>query len=357
MLSDVEQQKKGRRRCRCCCNWFLNLHRWQKIAFVLSLCIVLIGSVLCVVYFVFLNAIIRSLANDMKFEVESISLGPILGATFENGIYSIPMAMNASMYYSTFIDIALEESTVHLCKNEQECFASFQLHSLFLEGEETSIAVVQNTTAFIYNLDLFNVFALDALENPHVNVVMTSTITGHASLFHFNVDVVHDIRLGSSAQSENSDMYVNSVDVMTCSETVTQLDVNATFINPSPLEILTFGKFNMSVYFEETWIGYALSKELDLSLLQGKNIIVSELYIVKNGENNDAVTTFFISAFISPTTTNMRLHGASNALYVTNAKLLEGILSKFEMEFTLKDTPIGLTCTPHIIEGFPGLFG
>ncbi|KAE9149123.1 hypothetical protein PF006_g6361 [Phytophthora fragariae] len=92
------------------------------------------------------------------------------------------------------------------------------------------------------------------------------------------------------------DPEVQHIDLWGCSDGVYEMDVNASINNPSAMGLQGIGALNMSVYYNNSYLGYAYSEKSELGMPRGLNNQSFRVVMFEDSPALEGVITGFLGA-------------------------------------------------------------
>ncbi|KAG7391021.1 hypothetical protein PHYPSEUDO_006156 [Phytophthora pseudosyringae] len=286
---DIPLDKRGRPMVKFF-RW--RMSRRKRLGIIIGLTLVFIVIVLLLVFLVVIPVLIQHYMNEVVFTINYMDVTDIpndseIDVTFSVNLqHDVPVsattkAMTASLIYG---DVAL---------------GTVGIEALDIKSGSQNYNLTMDTTMSISDMDGFNAMAEAMMQDETVPITATADVDAHAMGLNFNnLNFERTVSLVGFNKFQTLDPVVQHIDLWGCSDGVYEMDVNASVNNPSTMGLQGIGALNMSVYYNNSYLGYAYSEKPELGMPRGLSNQTFRVVMSEDSTALEGVITGFFSGGI-----------------------------------------------------------
>ncbi|EGZ17225.1 hypothetical protein PHYSODRAFT_331234 [Phytophthora sojae] len=319
------------------------MSRRKRLCIIFGLILLLLLIVL-LIFLVIIPAIIQHYMNEVVLsinymDVTSIPSDTEIDVTFSVNLqHDVPVsattkAMNASLIYGGVT------------------FGTVGIEALGIKSGKQNYNLTMDTTMVISDLDGFNAMAEAMMEDETVPISAEAEVDAHAMGLSFNnLNFGRTLSLVGFNKFQTLDPEVQHIDLWGCSDGVYEMDVNASINNPSAMGLQGIGALNMSVYYNDSYLGYAYSEKPELGMPRG---LSNQSFRVVMSEDSSALEGVITGFFSGGIEVNVR----GDNPYSTEYTQFKEAISKVNMTVEYDDGPNKVSFNTSCVSSFLTVLG
>ncbi|EGZ17227.1 hypothetical protein PHYSODRAFT_503118 [Phytophthora sojae] len=239
------------------------MSRKRRWCIIIGLILLFLIAALLIVYFVVIPAVIRHYMDKVALTINYMDVTSIPSDT------EIDVTFSVNLQYDVPVSATTDPVTASLIYDGVE-FGTAGVVGQHIESGEQNYNLTMNTTMVILDAEAFNAMSEAMMQEETVPITMSAKIDAHAWGLPFNnIKFERTLSLVGFNNFAELDPEVQHIDLWGCSDGVYEMDVNASINNPSAMGLQGIGALNMSVYYNDSYLGYAYSEKPELGMPRG----------------------------------------------------------------------------------------
>ncbi|GMF26750.1 unnamed protein product [Phytophthora lilii] len=262
-LAPVPTDKNGRPLVK-----FFKWHmtRKQRILLISGLVIILLAVILLVVFLAVIPAVIQHYVNSVDLTINYLD---VKGVPTDS---TLKVELSLNVQHDIGIAASTEDITASLLFGGV-AFGSVVIPGLDIKTGEQNYNLTVDGTMTLTDVDAFNAMAEGLVENAKVSLGAKATIKAHAlGLTYGGLDMKRTLELNGFNQFSKPAPVIDYINWFGCTNDVYQMDINVTLTNPATMGLDGIGALNLSMYYADTYLGYAESLKPELGLPRGESV-------------------------------------------------------------------------------------
>ncbi|GMF26760.1 unnamed protein product [Phytophthora lilii] len=257
---DIPMDKNGRP--------MVKFFRWRmtrrrRWCIIIGSTLLLIVIVLLLIFLVIIPALIQHYMNEVVFTINYMDVTDIPNDSDIDVTFSVNLQHNVPVSATTK---AMTASLIY----GGVTFGTVGIEALDIKSGSQNYNLTMDTTMVISDMDGFNAMAEAMMQDETVPITATADVDAHAMGLSFNnLNFERTVSLVGFNKFQDLDPEVQHIDLWECSDGVYEMDVNASVNNPSTMGLQGIGALNMSVYYNNSYLGYAYSEKPELGMPRG----------------------------------------------------------------------------------------
>ncbi|GMF47454.1 unnamed protein product [Phytophthora fragariaefolia] len=238
--------------------------RRRRWFIIIGLILLFLVIALLVMYFAIIPAIIRHYMDKMVLSINYMDVIKIPSDT------EIDVTFSVNLQYDVPASATTDPVTASPIYNGLTFGTAGVVGQHIMSGKQ-NYNLTMNTTMVISDVDTFNAMSEAMMQEETVPITMSAKVDAHAWGLPFNnIKFERTLDLVGFNNFADIDPEVQHIDLWGCSDGVWyEMDVNASVNNPSAMGLQGIGVLNMSVYYNDTYLGFAYSQKPDLGMPRG----------------------------------------------------------------------------------------
>ncbi|OWZ17098.1 hypothetical protein PHMEG_0009003 [Phytophthora megakarya] len=254
---DIPLDKNGRPMVKFI-RWYISRRKRHCIVIGLILLFIIIG--LLIFYFAIVPVIVQHYMDKVVFTINYMDITEIPNDSEIDVIFSV------NLQYDVPVSATTDEMMASLIYNGV-VFGTAGIGRQNVKSGKQDYNLTMNSTMLISDMDTFNAMAEAMMQDKTVPITASAEIDAHAMGLSFNnIHFESTLSVVGFNNFKEVDMEVQQIDLWGCSDGVYQLDVNVSLNNPSNVGMQGIGALNMSLYYSNSYLGYAYSTETELGV-------------------------------------------------------------------------------------------
>ncbi|TDH67259.1 hypothetical protein CCR75_002421 [Bremia lactucae] len=244
--------------------WYVT--RKQRIFLISGLVIIVFVVILLIIFLAILPALIKHNVDSVQLAINYLDVKSIPNAT------SLSVDLSVNVQHDIGISASTDDITAWLLYGGV-AFGSVIIPGLDIKTGKQDYNVTVDGTLMLTDVGAFNSMAATLLDDTETLLGTTATITAHALGMTFNdLTLRRTLHLKGFNMLRDPAPVVNYINWFGCSNDVYQMDINVTLTNPSVMGLNGIGALNLSLYYGNSYLGYAESMKPDLGLPRGESV-------------------------------------------------------------------------------------
>ncbi|KAF1334285.1 E3 ubiquitin-protein ligase, partial [Globisporangium splendens] len=325
--------------------WYLTKKQW--IAALVGSIIFVIGLLLLILWFAVAVPLFQSNADKVKVSLNHLDILSIEKSSNTLGV-------NVSLRLTHDLNIhATTDATKADLLFDGEVFAALDLPALDLKKGEQAYDLVITGDALVSNAAAFEKMASALVTQPNITVDASARLKAHAlGLSKGGLKFDRTLQLTALNNFKEPETAINLMSVTGCTSESINIMINATVDNVALIGLDGIGALNLSLYYQQDYLGYAVSQLPELGLPRGST---NQMFgvVIQNSTEHLPVVAKMVQG-IALGSAQFFLTGTND--YATDVDLLKEPLKQLNMSIlytdSLKKVSLG-SCTNQLI----GLIG
>ncbi|KAG7391019.1 hypothetical protein PHYPSEUDO_006154 [Phytophthora pseudosyringae] len=240
--------------------------RKQRILLISGLVVLLLAVILLVVFLAIIPAVIQHYVNSVDLAINYLDVKGIPSDT------SLKVELSLNVQHDIGISATTNDITASLLYGGV-AFGSVVIPGLEIKTGKQDYNLTVDGLMTLTDVDAFNAVAEGLVEDAEISLEASATIKAHAiGLTYGGLDMQRTLTLDGFNQFSDPAPEIDYIDWFGCSNDVYQMDINVTLINPSTMGLDGIGALNLSLYYADSYLGYAESLKPELGLPRGESV-------------------------------------------------------------------------------------
>lgn len=244
--------------------WYMT--RKQRIFLISGLVVLLLAVILLIVFLAIIPAVIQHYVNSVEMKINYLDVKSIPSDS------SLNVELSLNVQHDIGIAATTDDITASLVY-DGETFGTVVIPGLTIKTGEQDYNLTVDGALTLTDIESFNKMAESMVEDASVTLEGSATVKAHAiGLTYGGLDFKRDLTLNGFNQFSDPAPKIDYIDWWGCSNDVYEMDINVTLDNPATMGLDGIGALNLSLYYEESYLGYALSLKPELGLPRGESV-------------------------------------------------------------------------------------
>ncbi|OWZ17471.1 hypothetical protein PHMEG_0008574 [Phytophthora megakarya] len=240
--------------------------RKQRILLLGGLVLVLLAVILLVVFLAIIPAVIQHYVNSVDLTINYLDIKSIPSDTTLN----VELSLNVK--HDIGIAATTDDITASLLYGGV-AFGSVVIPGLDIKTGKQDYNLTVDGSLSLTDVDAFNLMAEGLVEGTEISLEATATIKAHAiGLTYGGLGLVRTLPIKGFNQFSDPTPEIDYINWFGCSNDVYQMDINVTLTNPATMGLDGIGALNLSLYYADSYLGYAESLTPELGLPRGESV-------------------------------------------------------------------------------------
>ncbi|KAI9912530.1 hypothetical protein PsorP6_005484 [Peronosclerospora sorghi] len=239
--------------------------RPQRRWLVAGLVLVFLVVALLLVFIAIVPAVMQHYVHAVDLSLNYLDVQSIPSAS------TLHVELSLTVHHDVALSVTTEDTPVFLHYDGHE-FGSIVMPGLDLHTGEQKYNLTVTGLLTLSNLDVFNVLAKELVEDRVLSLEATATFKAHTmGLTYGGLDLERTLELHGLNLFRDPRPKIESINWFGCSHETYEMDINVTLTNPSSMGLNGIGPLNLSLYYGDSYLGYAESLTPTLGLPRGES--------------------------------------------------------------------------------------
>lgn len=244
--------------------WRLTKPKW--IGAIVGSVIVVLALIIIILWFAVAGPIFQSNADKVHITLNSLD---ILSVAKGDDVRTLGVSMSLHLEHDLHVH-AKTDATQAALIFDGETFAHVELPVLDLKTGKQSWNLVLTGDADVTNADVFEKMGSALVTSKSITVDASARLTARAfGLSKSGLKFDRSLEVTAINNFVDPPTKVNKMTVSSCDSGTIQIAINATVTNPALVGLNGIGALNLSLYFGDDYLGYAVSTLPDLGIPRG----------------------------------------------------------------------------------------
>jgi len=283
----------------------------QRLVAILGLVLVVLVVVFLIVWFAVIPAVIRHYANSVQMTLNYMDIVSIP----DNSTLTVDLSLN--IQHDVGIAATTDNTTVSLLFGGA-VFATLPFPALDIEtgAQDYTISAEMPIT----DQSVFNSMSDALMNEAEITLTATASLDAHALGMSFSdLSFERDLPLEGFTGFSDPEPVIENMELTTCTSSEYLLHINVTLTNTARMGLDGIGALNMSLYYGQQYLGYALSQKPELGIPRG---VSDQAYLVTVDANAVSISSMLVSALAG--TTQFYIVG-DNPYVTTHGQFVEAL--------------------------------
>uniref|UniRef100_K3XCF8 Uncharacterized protein n=1 Tax=Globisporangium ultimum (strain ATCC 200006 / CBS 805.95 / DAOM BR144) TaxID=431595 RepID=K3XCF8_GLOUD len=339
--NDVEKEFKGTaespKKTKKFFWWRLTKGRW--IAAVVGSVVVVIGVILLILWFAVVGAIFQHNANKVHVALNYLDIvGVEKGADARN----IDVVLSLRLKHHISFHAKTDATKVQLVY-EGEKFAALDLPALDLKTgkQEYDLLITGNTE--VTNLDAFAKLGKLLVTDKTLSLDVSAKLTAHAlGLTKGGLKFERTLDVNGLNNFKDPLPVIDILTVEGCDTSTVKIGINASAYNVAQVGLNGVGALNLSLYYNNEYLGYAMSAMPELGVPRGYSHQLFDIVVALTASTTTAVSTLIKQIALG----TVEFHLTGDNEYITEVGYLKAPLEMLDISISYKNQLKGLVFDP-----------
>jgi len=240
----------------------------QRLFTILGLVLLLLVVLVLIAWFVIVKAVFQHYANSVNISLNYLDVKSISGDSTLGVELSLRAQHDISLHATT------EATTASLLFDGDE-FGTFAFPALDIAKGEQDYNLTIDSDLLITDQDVFNSMAHGLVDSAQITLKASAELKAHgAGISYGGLNFERELTVDGF---NNFASPVPTIDYMNwwgCTDDVFTIDINVTLDNVAQMGLNGIGALNLSLYYEQDYLGYATSVYPELGLPRGEQVQV-----------------------------------------------------------------------------------
>ncbi|GLD95452.1 hypothetical protein PINS_up004097 [Pythium insidiosum] len=324
---ELEDALHGPKRKRFFC-WQLTKKKWIA-AWVVSLLVVLVAALL-IVFFAVIPSMFQSFANKVELHVNYLDLKTL---SADPASREVDVELSVRIKHDGSREARIDEAMVKMFYGGKY-FGTLRLPEQHLLKNQKEFDLLIRDTAIVEDIEVFNQLAVGAITKQSISIEAKAEVKAHAAgLSYGGLKLNRELDVKVLDNFRDPAPIVNQIALKACERDAYKLQINATIDNDSQLGLDGIGQLNMSVYYQQGYLGSAVSQDAKRGLPRGVNVMMFDVTVSKEPKTM-SVMLQMLTGLLG---LNAQFYITGDNPYATRAVLLQGALRSLNMSILYKD--------------------
>lgn len=308
--------------------WYLTKSKW--IAALVGSIVVALGLILLILWFAVAVPIFQSNANKVGVTLNHLDIVSVeKGADVKTLGVNLSLRLKHDLHVHASTDAAKADLLF-----DGEVFAAVDLPKLDLKTGEQEYDLVIASETTISNSEVFTKLADALITQKNITVDAHAKLKAHAfGLSKSGIKFDRSLELSALNNFKDPEPVINLMSITDCSSENIKIAINATIDNVALVGLDGIGALNLSLYYEQDYLGYAVSALPDLGIPRGPSTQMFDV-VIQNSTDHLPIVGKMVKG-IALGAAQFYLTGANE--YSTQVGLLEAPLKQLNMSILYKD--------------------
>ncbi|GMF47450.1 unnamed protein product [Phytophthora fragariaefolia] len=276
----------------------------QLTLVVVGLALLLLVVLFVIVWFAIIPATIRHYASSVQMTLNYMDIVNIP----DNSTLTVDLSLN--IQHNVGIAATTGNTTVSLLFGGA-IFATLPFPGLDMKTGSQDYNITIYTDMFITNQSAFNAMSDALMNEAEILFTVTASLDARALGISFSgLSFNRELPLEGFTGFSDPEPVIENIELTTCTSSEYLININVTLDNTARMGLDGIGALNMSVYYKQDYLGYALSQKPELGIPRGVN---AQSFLVTVNANTVSITSMMLTAL----TGSAQFYIVGNNSYVT----------------------------------------
>ncbi|KAK1945968.1 hypothetical protein P3T76_003016 [Phytophthora citrophthora] len=309
----------------------------KRIFVIVGLVLLLLLILILILWFTIIPAIIRHYASSVQMKLNYMDVVKIPDNE------TITVDVNVNIQHNVGITATTKNATVSLLYDGFE-FATLPFPGLKIHTGSQDYNISINADMPLTNLTAFNSMSKALVKEAEITLTSTALLTARA--WGMDLDGIkfkRDLPIEGFTGFSDPEPVIENIELTSCSSSEYLININVTLDNTARMGLGGIGALNMSLYYGQQYLGYALSQKPELGIPRG---VSDQSYLITVDANAVSITSMLVSALAGST----QFYIAGDNPYVTTHGQFVEALSNVNMSVpsssgSLSKLNVGASCS------------
>ncbi|KUF81327.1 hypothetical protein AM587_10016536 [Phytophthora nicotianae] len=309
----------------------------QRILVILGLILLLLVVLLLITWFAIIPAVIRHYAKSVQMNLNYMDIVKIP----DNRTLNVDINLN--IQHDVGIAATTDNTTVSLLFGGA-VFATLPFPGLDIKTGSQDYNITIVTDMPLTDLNAFNAMSVALMNEAEIILTASASLDIHALGMSFDVDDFNrDLPLEGFTGFTDPEPVIENMELTTCTSSEYLVNINVTLDNTARVGLDGIGVLNMSLYYGQQHLGYALSQKPELGIPRG---VSEQSFVITIDAEEVSISSMVLSALAGST----QFYIVGNNPYVTTHGQFLEALSNVNMSVpsssgSLTEMNIGSSCS------------
>ncbi|KAE9102258.1 hypothetical protein PF010_g14164 [Phytophthora fragariae] len=315
--------------------WYMT--KKQRILVIVGLVVLLLVVLFLIGWFAIIPAIIRHYASSVQMTLNYMDVVSIL----ENSTLTVDLSLD--IQHDVGIAATTDNTTVSLLF-DGAVFATLPFSGLDIKTGSQDYNITIDTDMPITDQSVFNTMSNALMNEAEIALMATASLNVRALGMSFSdLSFERDLPLEGFTGFSDPKPVIENIELTTCTSSEYMININVTLDNTARMGQDGIGALNMSLYYGQQYIGYALSLKPELGIPRG---VSDQSYLITVDANVVSISSMMLSALAGST----QFYLVGNNPYVTTHGQFVEALNNVNMSVpsssgSLTNMNIGSSCS------------
>ncbi|KAE9019655.1 hypothetical protein PR003_g13192 [Phytophthora rubi] len=315
--------------------WYMT--KKQRILVIVGLVVLLLVVLFLIGWFAIIPAIIRHYASSVQMTLNYMDVVSIL----ENSTLTVDLSLD--IQHDVGIAATTDNTTVSLLF-DGAVFATLPFSGLYIKTGSQDYNITIDTDMPITDQSVFNTMSNALMNEAEIALMATASLNVHALGMSFSdLSFERELPLEGFTGFSDPKPVIENIELTTCTSSEYMININVTLDNTARMGLDGIGALNMSLYYGQQYIGYALSLKPELGIPRG---VSDQSYLITVDANVVSISSMMLSALAGST----QFYLVGNNPYVTTHGQFVEALNNVNMSVpsssgSLTNMNIGSSCS------------
>ncbi|KAE8915394.1 hypothetical protein PF005_g14484 [Phytophthora fragariae] len=315
--------------------WYMT--KKQRILVIVGLVVLLLVVLFLIGWFAIIPAIIRHYASSVQMTLNYMDVVSIL----ENSTLTVDLSLD--IQHDVGIAATTDNTTVSLLF-DGAVFATLPFSGLDIKTGSQDYNITIDTDMPITDQSVFNTMSNALMNEAEIALMATASLNVRALGMSFSdLSFERELPLEGFTGFSDPKPVIENIELTTCTSSEYMININVTLDNTARMGQDGIGALNMSLYYGQQYIGYALSLKPELGIPRG---VSDQSYLITVDANVVSISSMMLSALAGST----QFYLVGNNPYVTTHGQFVEALNNVNMSVpsssgSLTNMNIGSSCS------------
>ncbi|RLN21600.1 hypothetical protein BBJ28_00007653, partial [Nothophytophthora sp. Chile5] len=235
----------------------------QRVFVIVALVLLLLLVLFLIVWFAIIPAMIRHYTKSIEVSLNYMDVVNISDAS------TMSVELSLRLQHDMGVAASSDATTASLLFNGSE-FATLVFPALQLARGKQDYDLNIYSDMEITDESAFNAMAKTVMTSASITLETSASLDAHALGMAFNgIKFSHELTVDGFAGFSDPAPEIKSIHLKSCSSAQDLIDVDVTLNNTARMGLDGIGALNMSLYLDQTYLGYAISQKPELGIPRG----------------------------------------------------------------------------------------